>query len=64
MDIANIITIGGGLVSLGIVYGTISGKISDQQKRIDQLETHHDTLIEVKTKLDLILIHFLKQEQQ
>ena len=64
MDIQNIITIFGGVLSLGIVYGTVKSKQAQQDRRIDNLERHSDTIIEVKTKLDLLVTHFLNNRER
>lgn len=64
MDLQNIITIGGGILSLGVVYGTVKSKQAQQDRRIDNLERHSDTIIEVKTKIDLLVTHFINKNDR
>jgi hypothetical protein len=60
-DINTIIVIGSGILSTGIVYGTVKSKLTQQDTRIENIEKHSDTIVEVKTKLDLIINHFLNK---
>ena len=54
----------GGIVTIGAVYGRFHTRITEMQKQIDALNVNHATIIEVKTKIDFIIDHFLKQNEK
>jgi len=58
----NLITIAGGIVATGAVYGRFQAKISQLQKQVDTLNNNHNTIIEVKTKIDFIIDYFLNNK--
>lgn len=62
MTTETLLTIAGGVLSTGAVYGRFSTKINAMQKQIETLNTNHNTIIEVKTKIDFIIDYFLNQK--
>ena len=43
------------LVSIGISYGIISTKVKHIERRVTAFEKDHDLLVELNTKMDLLL---------
>ena len=43
------------LVSVGISWGIISTKIKQLETRVDKFDKDHDLLVELNTKIDMLL---------
>ena len=43
------------LVSISVSYGVIKTKISAMEKKIERFDADHDLLVEIKTKIDLLV---------
>lgn len=43
------------LVSIGVSYGVIKTKVANLEKKVERFDADHDLLVEIKTKLDLLL---------
>jgi hypothetical protein len=54
------LSIGSVLISVGIAWGIISTKVRRLEHQMDVLSKDHDLLVEIKTKLDLLLRGKLK----
>lgn len=52
----------GAIISIGFIYGSFSQRIKSLEKDVNSQRVHNDTIVEVKTKLDLIINHFLNNK--
>lgn len=43
------------LVSISVSYGVIKTKINAMEKKIERFDADHDLLVEIKTKIDLLV---------
>lgn len=43
------------LVSIAVSYGVIKTKVANMEQKIERFDADHDLLVEIKTKLDLLL---------
>lgn len=55
MDYGIIISIASIVVSAAIAWGVAQQKISALEERVTNLEKDHDILVEIRTKIDLLL---------
>lgn len=60
MEPNNIITIAGGLFSVGFIYATLKGQIDTLKNEVKDLRTTHNRIIAVESKLDILINHFIK----
>jgi hypothetical protein len=49
------ITAGTILAALGIAWGAYGNKVGQLEKRVDQIQSDHDILITLNTKMDLVM---------
>lgn len=43
------------LISIGVSYGVVKTKIHYMEQKLERYDKDHDLLVEIKTKLDLLL---------
>lgn len=43
------------LVSVGASYGVMRAEINNMKKKIERFDADHDLLVEIKTKIDLLV---------
>ena len=55
MDYGIIISIAGVIISAAIAWGVSQQKIHALEERVTDLEKDHDILVEIRTKIDLLL---------
>lgn len=70
MDPNFVLTCVGALISIGIIYGRFATESKEHKQRISALEKqvsgmveHNNMLIEVKTKVDLLITHLLNHNK-
>lgn len=44
-----------GLISVGVSYGVIKTKINAMEQKIERFDKDHDLLVELNTKIDMLL---------
>lgn len=52
------------LVSIAVSYGVIKTKINMFEEKIEKFDKDHDLLVEIKTKIDLLLTEEPKQRSK
>lgn len=52
------------LVSIAVSYGVIKTKINMFEQKIEKFDKDHDLLVEIKTKIDLLLTEEPKQRSK
>lgn len=43
------------IVSIGVSYGVIKAKVAEIERKVEKFDKDHDLLVEIRTKLDLLL---------
>lgn len=43
------------IVSISVSYGVIKTKVAEMERKIERFDKDHDLLVEIRTKLDLLL---------
>lgn len=52
------------VVSVAVSYGVIKQKLKDMEEKIERFDKDHDLLVEIKTKIDLLLTEEPKQRSK
>jgi hypothetical protein len=52
------------LISIAVSYGVIKTKINMFEQKIEKFDKDHDLLVEIKTKIDLLLTEEPKQRSK
>ena len=43
------------VISISVSYGVIKTKVAEMERKIERFDKDHDLLVEIRTKLDLLL---------
>ena len=62
MEWQNILTILGGILATGIVYGRLSEKIKKLEQDIAGNRNNIDRLTTLEVKMDILINHFIKDK--
>lgn len=60
MDTNTIVTVAGGIFSLGFTYATLKTQINALREEVKSMKETHSRIIAVESKLDILINHFIK----
>lgn len=49
------------IISISVSYGVMKQKLKDIEEKVERFDKDHDLLVEIKTKIDLLLTEEPKQ---
>ena len=60
MEQETILTVAGGIFSIGFIYATLKTQINTLRDEVKTMKETHNRIIAVESKLDILINHFIK----